>query len=124
MDTVALAAAAGATSTIGLLTTVLLGPVWPSVILAKEAASIDAVSGGRFTLGLGLGGRPDDFVVEGLGPRGTGKRLDADIEMFRRVWAARTSRAATGQRCPRFSPGPDAVRRHGAGVVQPRGPGR
>lgn len=87
MDTVALAAAAGATSTIGLLTTVLLGPVWPSVILAKEAASIDAVSGGRFTLGLGLGGRPDDFVVEGLGPRGTGKRLDADIEMFRRVWA-------------------------------------
>lgn len=86
MDTVALAAAAAATSTIGLLPTVLLGPVWPPVLLAKEAAGIDGVSGGRLTLGLGLGGRPDDFVVEGLGPRGLGKRLDRDLEVYRRVW--------------------------------------
>src|SRR5262249_55992730 len=86
MDTVALAAAAGATSTIGLLPTVLLGPVWPPVLLAKEAAGIDGVSGGRLTLGLGLGGRADDFVVEGLGPRGLGKRLDRDLEVYLRVW--------------------------------------
>ncbi|WP_256097891.1 LLM class flavin-dependent oxidoreductase [Streptomyces sp. MnatMP-M17] len=52
MDTVALAAAAGATSRIGLLSTVLLGAVWPAALLAKEAASIDGVSGGRFTLGV------------------------------------------------------------------------
>jgi alkanesulfonate monooxygenase SsuD/methylene tetrahydromethanopterin reductase-like flavin-dependent oxidoreductase (luciferase family) len=86
MDTVALAAAAGATSRIGLLSTVLLGPVWPAALLAKEAANIDGVSGGRFTLGVGLGGRPDDFVVDGLGARGTGKRLDQDIETYKRVW--------------------------------------
>ena len=86
MDTVALAAAAGATRTIGLLPTVLLGPVWPPVLLAKEAAGIDGVSGGRLTLGLGLGGRADDFVVEGLGPRGLGKRLDRDLKVYRRVW--------------------------------------
>jgi len=86
MDTVALAAAAGATSTIGLLPTVLLGPVWPPVLLAKEAAGIDGVSGGRLTLGLGLGGRADDFVVEGLGPRRIGNRLDRDLEIYRRVW--------------------------------------
>jgi alkanesulfonate monooxygenase SsuD/methylene tetrahydromethanopterin reductase-like flavin-dependent oxidoreductase (luciferase family) len=47
MDTVALAAAAGATSTIGLLSSVLLAPVWPASLLAKEAAGIDGVSGGR-----------------------------------------------------------------------------
>ncbi|ASY34025.1 MULTISPECIES: LLM class flavin-dependent oxidoreductase [unclassified Streptomyces] len=86
MDTVALAAAAGATSRIGLISNVLLGPVWPAHLLAKEAQSIDGVSGGRFTLGIGLGGRPDDFVVEGLGPRGTGKRLDRDIETYKSVW--------------------------------------
>ena len=86
MDTVALAAAAGATTSIGLMSNVLLGPVWPAALLAKEVAGIDAVSGGRLTLGVGLGGRPDDFVVDGLGARGTGKRLDADIEVYKSVW--------------------------------------
>lgn len=86
MDTVALAAAAGATSTIGLISNVLLGPVWPATMLAKEAAGIDGISGGRLTLGIGLGGRPDDFVVDGLGARGTGKRLDEDIETYKSIW--------------------------------------
>ncbi|GAA0450504.1 luciferase [Paractinoplanes deccanensis] len=86
MDTVALAAAAGATTTIGLLSNVLLGTVWPPVLLAKEIASIDGVSGGRLTMGVGIGLRPDDFVVEGRGPRGLGKRIDADLEVYRSVW--------------------------------------
>jgi alkanesulfonate monooxygenase SsuD/methylene tetrahydromethanopterin reductase-like flavin-dependent oxidoreductase (luciferase family) len=64
MDTVALAAAAGATTTIALISNILVAPVWPPVLLAKEAAGIDGISGGRLTLGLGTGGRPDDFVVE------------------------------------------------------------
>jgi len=86
MDTVALAAAAGATSRIGLISNVLLGTVWPPVLLAKEIAGIDGVSGGRLTLGIGIGGRPDDFVAEGLGPKGLGKRIDADLEVYRDVW--------------------------------------
>jgi alkanesulfonate monooxygenase SsuD/methylene tetrahydromethanopterin reductase-like flavin-dependent oxidoreductase (luciferase family) len=86
MDTVALAAAAGATSTIGLLSNVLLGPVWPAVLLAKEVASIDGVSGGRLTLGIGIGQRDDDFVVDGFGPRTRGKRFDQDLETYHQVW--------------------------------------
>jgi alkanesulfonate monooxygenase SsuD/methylene tetrahydromethanopterin reductase-like flavin-dependent oxidoreductase (luciferase family) len=86
MDTVALASAAGATKTIGLLSTILLGPVWPDVLLAKETSDIDSVSGGRLTLGLGVGQRPDDFVVEGLGTAGRGARLDKSLETFRSVW--------------------------------------
>ena len=86
MDTVALAAAAGATSTIGLTTHVLLATVWPGELLAKELAGIDGVSGGRLTVGIGLGGRPDDFVVGGLGPKGLGKRLDQDLESYRALW--------------------------------------
>lgn len=86
MDTVALAAAAGATRRIGLLSNVLLGGVWPPVLLAKEAASIDAVSGGRLRLGLGLGRRSDDFVANGRGPRGLGLRMDTDLTTYQNVW--------------------------------------
>jgi alkanesulfonate monooxygenase SsuD/methylene tetrahydromethanopterin reductase-like flavin-dependent oxidoreductase (luciferase family) len=89
MDTVALAAAAGATSRIGLLSTVLLGPVWPAVLLAKELAGIDGVSGGRLTLGLGIGGRPDDFVVDGLPASGLGKRIDHDLDVYHDVWSGK-----------------------------------
>jgi len=86
LDTVALAAATGATKSIGLFTNVLLAPVWPATLFAKEAAGIDAVSGGRLTLGLGLGGRPDDFVVDGLGLAGRGRRFDRDLAVYRDVW--------------------------------------
>ncbi|WP_410611158.1 LLM class flavin-dependent oxidoreductase [Amycolatopsis sp. lyj-109] len=89
MDTVTLAAAAGATSTIGLISNVLVAPVWPPVLLAKEIAGIQGVSSGRLTLGLGVGGRQEDFVVEGAGPRGLGKRMDEALEVFRDFWAGR-----------------------------------
>lgn len=85
-ETVALAAAAGATSRIGLFSNVLLGPVWPPVLLAKEVAGIDAVSGGRLTLGVGIGGRDDDFVAEGYPMKARGKRFDADLDTYHRVW--------------------------------------
>jgi alkanesulfonate monooxygenase SsuD/methylene tetrahydromethanopterin reductase-like flavin-dependent oxidoreductase (luciferase family) len=86
-DTVALAAAAGATSRIGLLSNVLLAPVWPPYLLAKELAGINGVSGGRLTLGIGIGGREDDFVVDGLPMAGRGKRLDHDLQVYRSVWS-------------------------------------
>lgn len=89
MDTVALAAAAGATSTIGLISNVLLATVWPPALLAKEVAGIDGVSGGRLSLGVGIGGRPDDFVVEGIEPRGLGKRLDRDLEIYHDIWSGK-----------------------------------
>src|SRR3954466_6130707 len=57
----ALAAAAGATSRIGLFTDILLARVSPPVLLAKATGSLHALSGGRLTLGLGVGGRTDDF---------------------------------------------------------------
>jgi alkanesulfonate monooxygenase SsuD/methylene tetrahydromethanopterin reductase-like flavin-dependent oxidoreductase (luciferase family) len=87
IDTVALAAAAGATSTIGLISTVMLAPVWPAPLLAKELAGIQGVSGGRLTVGIGLGGRPDDFVVEGAGPKGLGKRMNEALEVYRDLWS-------------------------------------
>lgn len=101
MDTVALAAAAGATSSIQLLSTVLVAPVWPPVLLAKELAGIDAISGGRLTLGLGLGGRPDDFVADGYPATRLGKRFDADLEVYRSVWNGDPVGGGTNPAVPR-----------------------
>src|SRR5690349_19538048 len=63
---IALAAAAAVTERIGLLTNVLLAPTRKPVVLAKAAASVDQISGGRLTLGLGVGGREDDYTATGL----------------------------------------------------------
>ena len=99
-DTVALAAAAGATSTIGLMNNVMLAPTWPAELLAKELAGIDGVSGGRLTLGLGIGGRPDDFVLPGYPMAGRGKRFDHDLEVFRAIWAGEPVGGGTNPAVP------------------------
>ncbi|HEY4453023.1 MAG TPA: LLM class flavin-dependent oxidoreductase [Pseudonocardiaceae bacterium] len=87
VDTVALAAAAAVTSSIELISNVLLAPTWPGPLLAKELAGIDGISGGRLTIGLGLGGRADDFPLDGYPMKGLGKRIDADLETYREIWS-------------------------------------
>jgi len=81
-----LAAAAGATSRIELMTNILLAPVYPPVLLAKATASIDSLSGGRLTLGLAPGGRADDFEVTGRDFHSRGKEFDAVLDVLHRVW--------------------------------------
>jgi alkanesulfonate monooxygenase SsuD/methylene tetrahydromethanopterin reductase-like flavin-dependent oxidoreductase (luciferase family) len=85
-DTVALAAAAAVTSRIELISGVLLATTWPGPLLAKELAGIDGVSGGRLTLGIGVGQRLDDFIAEGYGSKGRGARMDRDLETYRDIW--------------------------------------
>jgi alkanesulfonate monooxygenase SsuD/methylene tetrahydromethanopterin reductase-like flavin-dependent oxidoreductase (luciferase family) len=82
-----LAAAAGATERIGLLTNILIEPLYDPVVLAKQAATIDRVAGGRLTLGLGVGGRQDDFELLQRSFPDRGRRLDQDLELMHRIWA-------------------------------------
>ncbi len=83
----ALAAAAAVTERIGLCTSVLLGPLRTnSTELAKQALSVHALSGGRFTLGIGLGAREDDYEASGVDPMGKGRQLDEALERIREVW--------------------------------------
>lgn len=85
---VALAGAAAVTERIGLSTTVLLAPLRTNtVLLAKQARSVNALSGGRLTLGLGLGARDDDYESSGVELRGRGRRLDAMLEEMKEIWA-------------------------------------
>src|SRR5215467_751048 len=93
----ALAVAAGATSRIGLFTNILLTPVYPPVWLAKATASLDALSGGRLTLGLGVGGRPDDFAAMDRPMARRGQLFDETLDLLHRAWAGES---VTGDEFP------------------------
>jgi alkanesulfonate monooxygenase SsuD/methylene tetrahydromethanopterin reductase-like flavin-dependent oxidoreductase (luciferase family) len=84
-----LSAAAAVTDRIGLLTNILLEPAYNPVLLAKVTASIDQLSGGRFTLGVGVGGRPDDFALTGRSFGDRGQRFDTDLELLHQAWAGK-----------------------------------
>jgi len=87
-ELIALSAAAAVTSRIRLTTGVLLAPLYTnSALLAKQAASLDRLSGGRLVLGLGLGGRDDDFAASGVSTQGRGRRLDEQVALMKRVWS-------------------------------------
>ena len=80
-------AAAAVTERIGLFPNILLAPAYNPVLLAKVTASLDQVAGGRLSLGLGVGGRPDDFVLTGRPFSDRGRRFDADLELLHQAWA-------------------------------------
>ncbi|MET7797740.1 LLM class flavin-dependent oxidoreductase [Streptomyces decoyicus] len=84
---ITLATLAGATSRIRLQTEVLLAPLHRTTLLAKQAATLDLLSGSRFTLGIGIGGRDDDYLAAGVDLRTRGRRLDRQLATMRRIWS-------------------------------------
>ena len=87
-DLILLAAAAAVTQRIRLTTTVLIAPLHANAaLLAKQTASIDRLSGGRLVLGVGTGGRDDDFSTSGLPTTRRGQRLAEQVEELKRIWA-------------------------------------
>src|ERR1700687_6205216 len=87
-ELIALSAAAAVTSRIRLTTSVLLAPLYANTALfAKQAASLDRLSGVRLVLGLGLDGRDDDFTASALPPAGKGRLLDQQVTEMKRIWA-------------------------------------
>ncbi|MFF9409249.1 LLM class flavin-dependent oxidoreductase [Streptomyces anandii] len=84
---VALAVLAGATSRIRVQTEVLLAPLRDTALLAKQAATLDRMTGGRLVLGLGVGGREDDHWAAGSDIRTRGRRMDEQMALLRRLWS-------------------------------------
>lgn len=84
---VSLAAAAAVTERIRLATTIMLAPLRANtVLLAKQAASVDALSGGRLVLGLAVGGREDDYELSGIDFHRRGRIFDRQLEQLRELW--------------------------------------
>jgi alkanesulfonate monooxygenase SsuD/methylene tetrahydromethanopterin reductase-like flavin-dependent oxidoreductase (luciferase family) len=83
----ALTAAAAVTERIGLTTAVMLGPLRgnPNAV-AKQTQSIQALSGGRLTLGIGLGGRDDDYEFGDVSMSDRAQLQDELLETLRADW--------------------------------------
>ena len=84
---ISLAAAAGATEHIKLMSTITLVPLYPPALLAKQVASLDVVSDGRFHLGVGVGGEfAKEFEACGVPVHERGARTDEALEVMQRLW--------------------------------------
>src|SRR5438105_733506 len=93
---IALAMAAAVTERIRLMTTVLLVPIRNAGILAKEAATLDVLSNGRFTLGVGIGAREDDFRAAPAAFHGRGKHFEEQLTLMKRIWSGEAVDEQTG----------------------------
>jgi alkanesulfonate monooxygenase SsuD/methylene tetrahydromethanopterin reductase-like flavin-dependent oxidoreductase (luciferase family) len=80
------AGAAAVTESIRLVTMILIGPLRNSALLAKQAATLDVISGGRLVLGLGIGARHDDYELAGVDPRQRGRELSRQLHDLRATW--------------------------------------
>lgn len=77
---------ASATSTLRLATGVMILPQRNPVVLAKEVATLDALSGGRVELGIGVGWLAEEFDAIGVPFEGRGRRTDEYIGAMRALW--------------------------------------
>ena len=130
-----LAASAGVTRRIGLLASIVIAPTRETTLLARQAASLDVLSGGRFSLGVGIGVRRDDYAATGQAFERRGRRLDEQLPLLRRLLAGRALDDAVGAiGAPPVRPGgpelliggyvPAVARRiaaHGDGFMAPGG---
>lgn len=84
---IALAAAAAVTERIRLATAILLAPLRANgALLAKQAATLDVLSGGRLVLGVAVGRREDDFRACDVDYHARGRILDELLELCARIW--------------------------------------
>jgi alkanesulfonate monooxygenase SsuD/methylene tetrahydromethanopterin reductase-like flavin-dependent oxidoreductase (luciferase family) len=85
---VTLAAAAAVTEKIRLATTILIAPLRRNAaLLAKQAQTIDHLSGGRMVLGVAVGGRQDDYEASQADFGTRGKDFEAMLAQWQRIWA-------------------------------------
>lgn len=90
---VMLSAVAGATSRIRVATSILTAPLYQPIVVAHQAATLDALSGGRFVLGVGTGWDRDEFDAVGVPFAERGKRTDESLATLRALWRGESDRS-------------------------------
>jgi probable F420-dependent oxidoreductase len=82
-----LSAIAGVTSRIRLSAGVLVAPVRPAVLLAKQLATLDVMSKGRVEIGVGVGWQKAEYDASGIPFRRRYKRMEEQVEVCRLLWS-------------------------------------
>jgi len=86
---IGLATLVARTSEVLVGTSILLLPLYPPALVAKQVADLDVASGGRLALGVGIGGEyPQEFRATGVPIGERGRRLDESIPLLRQLWSA------------------------------------
>jgi alkanesulfonate monooxygenase SsuD/methylene tetrahydromethanopterin reductase-like flavin-dependent oxidoreductase (luciferase family) len=105
---VTFAAIAAVTERIRLTTAVLLAPLRSTAILAKQAAAVQDISGGRLVLGMGLGARDDDYGTSEIDTSPKGKRFSGQLDELKRLWGGE-ERGHAGAVGPTLSAPPSVI---------------
>ena len=85
----AMAAAAGATRTLRVMTGIVIAPLYHPVLLAKQVTTLDVISGGRVDFGIGISGQRGtkvEFDAVGVSVRTRGRRTNEMLEVMKRLW--------------------------------------
>jgi probable F420-dependent oxidoreductase len=77
---------AGITTRIGFLTGILILPQRQTALVAKQAAELDLLSGGRLRLGIGVGWNKVEMAALGENPENRGRRMDEQLEVLQKLW--------------------------------------
>jgi probable F420-dependent oxidoreductase len=80
---------AGIAPRLGVLSSVIILPQRQATLVAKQAAEIDVLNGGRLRLGVGIGWNPLEFTALGMDFRNRARRFEEQIEVMRRLWTER-----------------------------------
>jgi probable F420-dependent oxidoreductase len=78
---------AGVTQRIRFMTAILILPALPTALVAKQAAELALVSGGRFDLGVGVSWNATEYRALGQDIRTRGARLEEQVTLLRRLWS-------------------------------------
>jgi probable F420-dependent oxidoreductase len=84
----------GMTSRVRLGTNILIAALRRPVVLAKTAATLDVLSGGRLDLGVGIGWQREEYEAAGLDFRTRGRQLDRTLEVCQTLWRERRAEVA------------------------------
>lgn len=92
---VTMGAAAALTTRVELMPTVVILPLHAAAMVAKQVATLDVLSNGRLTVGVGVGGREEDFRVAGIPFTRRLARLETQVREMRRIWRGEPVEADT-----------------------------